>query len=60
MEITLTDEATEYLQEVINTLSDEAYHTLIRMVDAKGGEITLEDVKAMMNMLENPDIVNQI
>jgi len=55
MEITLTDEATDYLQEIINTLSDEVYHGLIRMVDAKGGEISLEDVKSMLDMLENPD-----
>ena len=55
MEITLTDEATDYLQEVINTLSDDDYHALIRMVDAKGGEITLEDVEAMIQILENPD-----
>ena len=55
MEVTLTDEATDYLQEIINTLSDEAYHTLIRMVDAKGGEISLEDVKAMLHKLENSD-----
>jgi hypothetical protein len=60
MEITLTDEATEYLQEVINTLSDETYHALIRMVDTKGGEITLEDVEAMMYLLENPDTVIEI
>jgi len=55
MEVTLTDEATDYLQETINTLSDEAYHALIRMVDAKGGEISLEDVKAMLHKLENSD-----
>ena len=55
MEVTLTGEATEYLQEVINTLTDEDYHALIRMVDAKGGEITFEDVRAMMYILENPD-----
>lgn len=54
MEITLTDEATEYLQEIINTLSDEAYHALIRMVDAKGGEITLDDAEAMILLLEDP------
>lgn len=57
MEVTLTDDATEYLQEVINTLSDEDYHALIRMVDAKGGEITLEDIRAIMYVLENPDAV---
>ena len=57
MEVTLTDEATDYLQEVINTLTDEDYHALIRMVDAKGGEISLEDVKSMMYVLENPDEV---
>ena len=56
MEITLTDEATDYLQEIINTLSDQDYHALIRMVDAKGGEITLEDIEAMINLLENPDL----
>lgn len=53
-EVTLTDEATEYLQEIINTLTDEDYHTLIRMVDTKGGEITLKDVEAMIYALENP------
>ena len=53
MEVTLTDEATDYLQEIINTLSDEAYHALIRMVDAKGGEISLEDVKSMLDSIEN-------
>ena len=57
MEVTLIDEATEYLQEVINTLTDEDYHTLIRMVDAKGGEITLEDIEAMLYLLENPNEV---
>lgn len=56
MEVTLTDEATDYLQEIINTLSDEEYHALIRMVDAKGGEITLEDVEKMIDLLENPDL----
>lgn len=54
MEVTLTDEATDYLQEVINTLNDEDYHALIRMVDAKGGEISLEDVKSMFYVLEHP------
>lgn len=53
MEVTLTDEATDYLQEIINTLSDESYHALIRMVDAKGGEISLEDVKSMLDSIEN-------
>lgn len=57
MEVTLTDEATDYLQEVINTLADEDYDTLIRMVDAKGGEISLEDVKSMMYLLKNSDEV---
>ena len=57
MEVILTDEATEYLQEIINTLTDEEYHTLVRMVDAKGGEISLEDVKAMIYMFEKPDEV---
>ena len=55
MEVTLTDEATDYLQEIINTLSDEEYHALIRMVDVKGGEITLEDVKEMIDILKNTD-----
>ena len=55
IEITLTDEATDYLQEIINSLSDEAYHALIRMVDNKGGEISLEDVKAMLNTLNDID-----
>jgi|GEM_PF-6841386 len=55
MEVTLTDEATDYLQVIINTLSDEAYHALIRMVDTKGGEISLEDVKAMLDLLENSE-----
>jgi len=36
-------------------LTDEDYHALIRMVDTKGGEITLEDCQAMMHVLENPD-----
>ncbi|WP_373032716.1 hypothetical protein [Sulfurovum sp.] len=54
-EVTLTDEATDYLQEVINTLTDEDYHSLIRMVDDRGGEISLKDVKSMMDVLENPD-----
>jgi Ca2+-binding EF-hand superfamily protein len=57
VEITLTDEATEYLQDIINTLSDEDYHALIRMVDAKGGEITLEDVKTMINLLGSSNTV---
>ena len=54
-EVVLTDEATEYLQETINTLSDEDYHALIRMVDTKGGEITLDDVEAMISILGNND-----
>jgi hypothetical protein len=29
------------------------------MVDTKGGEITLEDVKAMMDILEHSDAIDQ-
>lgn len=59
MEVTLTDEATDYLQEMINTLSDDAYHALIRMVDSKGGEISLEDVQDMLHRLERTDEVGE-
>lgn len=59
MEVTLTDEATDYLQEIINTLSDDAYHALIRMVDSKGGEISLEDVQDMLHRLERTDEVGE-
>lgn len=59
MEVTLTDEATDYLQEIINTLSDDAYHALIRMVDSKGGEISLEDVQDMLHRLERTDEVEE-
>ena len=59
MEVTLTDEATDYLQEIINTLSDDAYHALIRMVDSKGGEISVEDVQDMLHRLERTDEVGE-
>ena len=57
IEVTLTDQATNNLQEIINSLSDEAYLTLIRLVDDQGGEILLEDVKAMLDKLKNSDEV---